>query len=113
MRAVHPGAVGYGDAAQAVHAAYEARRSGVRRGEQLTALMTDRDTRLGTAYEPGTGKRTGRGAARGAAPTGDGIAGSSGLPPCITDAAVLNRVADLLMVPWAARTGNCAHIVAR
>jgi curved DNA-binding protein CbpA len=54
MRAAHPDNGGDVDAAKAVQAAYETLRSGVRRGELLAALMTDRGP-PSSAHEPGTG----------------------------------------------------------
>jgi curved DNA-binding protein CbpA len=98
MRAVHPDAGGDAEAAQAVQAAYEALRSGVRRGEQLAALMTDRDTRLGTAYEPGTGNVPDAARREELRRRVTASRAAQGLPPYITDPAVLDRIADLLMV---------------
>jgi curved DNA-binding protein CbpA len=98
MRAVHPDAGGDGEAAQAVQAAYEALRSGVRRGEQLAALMTDRDTRLGSPYEPGTGNVPDAARRDELRRRVTASRAAQGLPPYITDPAVLDRIADLLMV---------------
>jgi hypothetical protein len=97
MRAAHPDNGGDADAAKAVQAAYEALRSGVRRGEVLAGLMSDRGLPpsahdLGTGTVPDAAQREDlrrRVAASRAA---------QGLPPHITDAAVLDKIADLLVV---------------
>jgi hypothetical protein len=98
MRAVHPDAGGDAEGAQAVQAAYEALRSGVRRGEQLAALMTDRDAPRTSVHEPGTGNvpDAARREELRRRVTASRVA--QGLPPYITDAAVLDRIADLLVV---------------
>lgn len=98
MRAVHPDAGGDAEAAQAVQAAYDALRSGVRRGEQLAALMTDRDTRLGSVHEPGTGNVPDAARREELRRRVTASRAAQGLPPYITDPAVLDRIADLLMV---------------
>jgi hypothetical protein len=98
MRAVHPDAGGDAEAAQAVQAAYEELRSGVQRGEQLAALMTDRDSRLGTAYESVTGNVPDAARSEELRRRVTASRAAQGLPPYITDPAVLDRIADLLMV---------------
>jgi hypothetical protein len=97
MRAAHPDNGGDADAAKAVQAAYETLRSGVRRGEILAGLMTDRGP-LSSAHEPGTGNVPD---ARRREDLRRRVAASraaQGLPPYITDVAVLDKIADLLVV---------------
>jgi curved DNA-binding protein CbpA len=98
MRAAHPDAGGDAEAAQAVQAAYESLRSGVRRGEQLAALMTDRDNRRTSVYEPGTGNVPDAARREELRRRVTASRAAQGLPPYITDPAVLDRIADLLMV---------------
>jgi hypothetical protein len=127
IRAVHPDNGGDARAAAAVTAAYDALRSGVRRGELLAAVTVDRDSAPG---EAGGWRLWGRAraaspprdrAARGprARPEGEPEPGmgpapdaarreelwrkmsaarvAQGLPPYITDEAVLDKIADLLV----------------
>ena len=98
MRAVHPDAGGDAEAAQAVQAAYDALRSGVRRGELLAALMTDRDVARSSAFEPGTGSVPDAARREELRHRVAASRAAQGLPPFITDPAVLDRIADLLMV---------------
>jgi hypothetical protein len=88
LRAVHPDNGGDSTAAAAVTAAYDALRSGVRRGELLAAVTVDRGT------HPAVGGQAG--------PALDGSSPASraaqGLPPYITDAATLAVIADRLVV---------------
>ena len=98
MRAVHPDSGGDADAAKAVTAAYEALRSGVRRGEQLSALVTDRGGPPPTAYQPGTGNVPDAARREELRRRVTASRAAQGLPPYITDPAVLDKIADLLMV---------------
>lgn len=114
LRAAHPENGGSTEAAAAVTAAYDALRSGVRRGELLAALTMDR----GDAAPPSGGARrrrasrrpTGRGSGTGPGRLPDAerraelrarVAASraaQGLPPYITDEATLAKIADLMVV---------------
>jgi hypothetical protein len=98
MRAVHPDAGGDTDAAAAVTAAYDALRSGVRRGELLAAAMITRTDPAPPA--PAGGRRSSRpDAARRAELRAMVAAGrrAQGLPPQITDPATLARIAELMI----------------
>jgi curved DNA-binding protein CbpA len=100
MRAVHPDAGGDNAAAAAVTAAYEALRSGVRRGELLAAAMTERTDPSPVASGPGRAGRSSRpDAARRAELRAMVAVGrqAQGLPPNITDAATLARIAELMI----------------
>lgn len=118
LRAVHPDNGGDPQAAAAVTAAYDALRSGFRRGELLTAVTTSRGSggppprrrpgrprasgpatgRAGERTRPGTGRVPD--AARRAELRRQVAAqrAEQGLPPYITDAATLDKIADLLVV---------------
>jgi hypothetical protein len=118
LRAVHPDSGGDAGAAAAVTAAYDALRSGVRRGELLAAVTIDRDTvpvEVGRGLRRGRGQRAGRSAPAGHERPGTGrvpdvarreelwrkMAAArveQGLPPYITDEATLDKIADLLVV---------------
>jgi hypothetical protein len=116
LRAVHPDNGGDTDAAAAVTAAYDALRSGVRRGELLAAVTIDRqDVPSGRARWRDRAGRAPRDSG-----TGDGerrpggrpdparlaelrrkVAASraeQGLPPYITDEATLDKIVELLVV---------------
>lgn len=97
MRAVHPDAGGDNDAAAAVSAAFEALRSGVRRGELLAAVMTDRD-RPPRVSGPGTGGVPDEARRAELRARVRASRAAQGLPPYITDPAVLDRIAGLLVV---------------
>jgi hypothetical protein len=117
LRAAHPDNGGDAGAAAAVTAAYDALRSGVRRGELLAAVTVDREP---APVVPGPARwraRAGR-PARHRAEDQAGRPGSrpdparlaelrrkvaasraeQGLPPFITDEATLDRICDLLVV---------------
>jgi hypothetical protein len=99
MRAVHPDAGGDNAAAAAVTAAYEALRSGVRRGELLAAAMTERtDPPAAPPVPHRAGGSSRPDAARRAELRALVAAGreAQGLPPYITDAATLARIAELM-----------------
>jgi hypothetical protein len=97
MRAAHPDNGGDADAAQAVQAAYDALRSAVRRGEVLAGLMTDRGP-PSAAREPGTGSVPDAARREELRRRVAASRAAQGLPPYITDAAVLDKIADLLVV---------------
>jgi curved DNA-binding protein CbpA len=117
LKAVHPDRGGDTQAAAAVTAAYEALRSGVRRGELLAAATVDRGSIPPTRRGEG-GRRGGRGPGRprgsGAAPRGVAVPDAArreelrarvaasraaqGLPPFVTDEATLDKISDLLVV---------------
>jgi hypothetical protein len=107
LKAVHPDTGGDPEAAAAVTAAYDALRSGVRRGELLTAAMVDRgDPSPPRRRRPG--RPRGSGARPGVVPDAARRAelraqvaasrAAQGLPPFITDEATLAKIADLLVV---------------
>ena len=117
LRAVHPDSGGDADAA-AVTAAYDALRSGVRRGELLAAVTVNREDvpsrrarrrdRAGRApRDSGTGEREGE-RGPGGRPDPARLAelrrkvaasrAEQGLPPYITDEATLDKIVDLLVV---------------
>ena len=115
LRAVHPDNGGDTDAAAAVTAAYDALRSGVRRGELLAAITIDRqDAPSGRARwreRAGRAPRdsgTDDGERRGGRPDPERLAelrrkvaasrAEQGLPPYITDEATLDKIVDLLLV---------------
>jgi hypothetical protein len=113
LRVVHPDAGGDAAAAAAVTAAYDALRSGVRRGELLAAAMTERSDPAPRRVRPsGPGRPRSRAPgsppdpARRAELRARVAAGraAQGLPPVITDPATLARIADLMvaMEPGAA-----------
>jgi curved DNA-binding protein CbpA len=105
VRAAHPDNGGNTIAAAAVTAAYDALRSGVRRGELLAAATLDR----GGAEVPGRPRRAEMSRVRpGRVPDAARreqlrarVAASraaQGLPPYVTDEATLDKIADLLVV---------------
>jgi curved DNA-binding protein CbpA len=115
LRAVHPDSGGDAAAAAAVTAAYDALRSGVRRGELLAAATVDRGDipdvgRAGRGRGPARrpGRRPARGPGPGRVPDAarraelrSKVAASraaQGLPPFVTDEATLAKIADLLGV---------------
>lgn len=119
LRAVHPDKGGDSGAAAVVTAAYDALRSGVRRGELLAAAMVDRgdpspSRRRRSGRPRGSGARPGTvpDAARRAELRAQVAASraAQGLPPFITDEATLARIADLLVV---SRYGEGARFRAR
>jgi hypothetical protein len=116
LRAVHPDHGGDAGAAAAVTAAYDALRSGVRRGELLAAVTVDREDvpsgrarwreRAGRApRDSDIGDRARRPGGR---PDPTRLAelrrkvaaarAEQGLPPYITDEATLDKIVDLLVV---------------
>jgi hypothetical protein len=119
LRAVHPDNGGDADAAAAVTAAYDALRSGVRRGELLAAVTVDREAapgpvrpvwwraardRAGSPPRGEPGSRPGTGRVPDAARREElwrkmaAARVEQGLPPYITDEATLDKIADLLVV---------------
>ena len=119
LKAVHPDNGGDPEAAAAVTAAYDALRSGVRRGELLTAAMVNRgDPSPPRRRRPG--RPRGSGARPGVVPDAARRAelraqvaasrAAQGLPPFITDEATLAKIADLLVV---SRYGENARFRAR
>jgi hypothetical protein len=119
LKAVHPDNGGDPKAAAAITAAYDALRSGVRRGELLTAAMVDRgDPSSPRRRRPG--RPRGSGARVGVVPDAARRAelraqvaasrAAQGLPPFITDEATLAKIADLLVV---SRYGEDARFRAR
>jgi hypothetical protein len=82
----------------AVQAAYEALRSGVRRGEVLAGLMTDRGEPESPVYEPGTANVPDAAQRERLRQRVAASPAAQGLRPYITDAAVFDKIADLLMV---------------
>lgn len=100
MRAVHPDAGGDTSAAAAVTAAYEALRSGVRRGELLAAAMTERTDPPPQRRAPGGTRKSSRpDPVRRAELRAMVAAGrrAQGLPPYITDPVTLARTAELMI----------------
>jgi curved DNA-binding protein CbpA len=97
MRAVHPDAGGDTYAAAAVTAAYDALRSGVRRGDLLAAAMITR-TDPAPPEHAGGHRQSRPDAARRAQLRATVAAGrqAQGLPPQITDPATLARIAELM-----------------
>jgi hypothetical protein len=119
LRAVHPDNGGDADAAAAVTAAYDALRSGVRRGELLAVVTVDREPapvparpvwwraareRAGSPPRDADGARPGTGRVPDAARREElwrkmaAARVEQGLPPYITDEATLDKIADLLVV---------------
>ena len=116
LRAAHPDNGGDTGAAAAVTAAYDALRSGVRRGELLAAATVDR----GAAAVPG-GRSRRRPVARRVGGVPDAarrqqlrarVAASraaQGLPPYVADEATLDKIADLLVVMLGRRDERGRH----
>jgi hypothetical protein len=115
LRAAHPDNGGDAGAAAAVTAAYDALRSGVRRGDLLTAVTVDRESTPApprrawrwerAASAPRETSTEGRASARPdpvrLAELRRKVAASraeQGLPPFITDEATLDKIVDLLVV---------------
>jgi hypothetical protein len=114
LRAAHPDNGGDAGAAAAVTAAYDALRSGVRRGDLLSAVTVDREPAPTVARRawwreraasPPRDAREGRVSARPSPERREElrrkVAASrieQGLPPFITDEATLDRIVDLLVV---------------
>jgi hypothetical protein len=98
MRAVHPDAGGDTQAAAAVTAAYDALRSGVRRGDLLARAMIHR-TDGPPREQPQTRGSSRPDAARRAELRAMVAAGraAQGLPPQVTDPATLARIAELMI----------------
>jgi hypothetical protein len=96
LRAVHPDSSSGGDstaeAAAAVTAAYDALRSGVRRGELLAAVTVDRE------FAPVAGDRGRQPAGLAADSITPASRAAQGLPPYVTDQATLAVIADRLVV---------------
>jgi curved DNA-binding protein CbpA len=107
LKAAHPDNGGDPEAAAVVTAAYDALRSGVRRGELLTAAMVDRGD-PSPPHRRRPGRPRGSGAQPGVVPDAARRAelraqvaasrAAQGLPPFITDEATLAKIADLLVV---------------
>jgi hypothetical protein len=114
LRAAHPDSGGDSTAAAAVTAAYDALRSGVRRGELLAAATLDRGgaavpvRRRPVAWSrPGgvpDAARREQLRARVAASRA-----AQGLPPYVTDEATLDKIADLLVVMLGRRSTGGRH----
>ena len=127
LRAVHPDNGGDMDAATAVTAAYDALRSGVRRGELLTTAAVDgadvssgrprwrdRAGRAPRESDTGGGERRpgGRPDPARLAELRRKVAASraeQGLPPYITDEATLDKIVELLVVMQQRDAGTRPH----
>jgi curved DNA-binding protein CbpA len=116
LRAAHPDSGGDTRAAAAVTAAYDALRSGVRRGELLAAATVDR----GGGDAPSQARRALSRSRQGSVPDAARreqlrarVAASraaQGLPPYVTDEATLDKIADLLVVMLGRRDTRGRHM---